>query len=128
MKSIWPISIRYEGKPQGKERPRFGKGKVYTPQGTREYEIGLGWIAKKAMMGRKPIEGAVSLSLNAYFKGDKPRGDAEYILKPDIDNILKAVADSLNGIVYLDDAQITSLSMRKVYGDQDAVDIIVGPF
>ena len=38
--------------------------------------------------------------------------------KPDADNILKAICDSLNGIAYRDDAQIVRVVMGKRYMDE----------
>ena len=35
--------------------------------------------------------------------------------KPDGDNVLKAIADALNEIVYIDDAQIVDATVRKFY-------------
>ena len=37
--------------------------------------------------------------------------------KPDVDNIAKAILDSLNGIAYRDDSQIVELNMKKLYAD-----------
>ena len=36
-----------------------------------------------------------------------------FTLKPDVDNILKAVMDGLNGTAYADDKQITFVAVRK---------------
>lgn len=35
--------------------------------------------------------------------------------KPDIDNVLKAVMDALNGAAYVDDKQVVSVTCRKYY-------------
>ena len=40
-----------------------------------------------------------------------------YVAKKDVENRAKFVLDSLNGIVYKDDAQIVHLSAFKVYAD-----------
>ena len=37
--------------------------------------------------------------------------------KPDCDNVLKIIADALNGIAYKDDSQIVVGIVRKVYAD-----------
>ena len=37
--------------------------------------------------------------------------------KPDIDNLLKLIMDSGNGVVWKDDCQIWEVQMRKIYGD-----------
>lgn len=38
-------------------------------------------------------------------------------IKPDTDNIAKSILDSLNGIAYLDDKQVTDLRIRKQYSE-----------
>jgi Holliday junction resolvase RusA-like endonuclease len=45
--------------------------------------------------------------------------------KPDIDNILKAYLDAMNGIVYEDDTQVVSLHSTKVYGTVGLVEVLV---
>jgi Holliday junction resolvase RusA-like endonuclease len=37
--------------------------------------------------------------------------------KPDIDNLIKMVLDCANKILYNDDAQITAIITKKIYGD-----------
>jgi len=45
--------------------------------------------------------------------------------KPDIDNLVKFVQDSLNGIFYKDDALICSLSANKIYSDRPRTEIVL---
>jgi Holliday junction resolvase RusA-like endonuclease len=47
--------------------------------------------------------------------------------KPDVDNVLKAVMDALNGVAYPDDARLTAVSATCRYSDDqtDWVDITV---
>jgi Holliday junction resolvase RusA-like endonuclease len=45
--------------------------------------------------------------------------------KPDIDNIIKAYLDGMNGIVYLDDTQVVRVSAKKVYSMVAGVDVCV---
>jgi Holliday junction resolvase RusA-like endonuclease len=45
--------------------------------------------------------------------------------RPDIDNSVKAVLDSMNGIVYKDDIQVVRLSAKKVYSLVPGIDICV---
>ena len=50
-----------------------------------------------------------------------------YPTKPDLDNVLKAAMDALNGVAYPDDARLTAVSATCRYSDDqtDWVDIIV---
>ena len=36
--------------------------------------------------------------------------------KTALDNFLKAAIDAINGVIVVDDAQITTISARKIYG------------
>jgi Holliday junction resolvase RusA-like endonuclease len=46
-------------------------------------------------------------------------GEVFPTVKPDADNVLKAILDACNGVVYLDDKQVVKLSMMKRYGERD---------
>jgi Holliday junction resolvase RusA-like endonuclease len=46
-------------------------------------------------------------------------------VKPDIDNIAKAIADGGNGVVWADDKQIVRLTTLKRYGETPCVRVRV---
>lgn len=129
------VVIELQGTPVAKGRPRFGRGRVWTPQKTRNFETDLKWQAKLAMHGRKPIEGPVKVDMLALFeipkswparkKTDALNGVVRPTGKPDIDNLLKTAADALNGIVWVDDAQIVIASISKRYSDKAMLRIMV---
>jgi Holliday junction resolvase RusA-like endonuclease len=41
--------------------------------------------------------------------------------KPDLDKLARAVLDALTGLVWVDDAQVVDLGLRKRYADDEAV-------
>ena len=41
--------------------------------------------------------------------------------KPDVDNIIKAVLDALNGVAYYDDSQVAQVFISKCYAEQPKV-------
>ena len=43
--------------------------------------------------------------------------------KPDCDNILKCIADSLNTIAYDDDKQIVHMDIEKYYGEEPRTEV-----
>jgi len=45
--------------------------------------------------------------------------------KPDADNIAKTVLDAMLGYAYKDDAQVSSLSARKVYSGKPRVEVSI---
>ena len=73
------------------------------------------------------------LELNLYFpipkstrKKDVPAmrtGEIRPTKRPDLDNILKAVSDALNGIAYKDDSQIVAAVIQKFYSDKPRAEV-----
>src|SRR5215471_1959229 len=129
------IRITLPGEPQGKERPRFGHGRIYTPAKTRAYETALALAAKVAMRHRAPLKGPLYVELNAVFAVPSSwpshrcevalAGEVKPIGKPDVDNILKMI-DGLAGIVFVNDAQIVQAFVQKRYGESPMLSIEVG--
>lgn len=88
-----------------KQRPRFGRGRAYTPSGTRSWEEQLAWHFIE-QHGRPRLDGAVRVEL--YFGGVQTNQD--------IDNLAKSCLDALNGIAFADDRQVVELVARKASG------------
>lgn len=134
------------GPPQGKGRPiagmKFiGGGRkapsLRTPQKTLAYEGLVAHCGAVAMAGQPLVEGAVELRLvidvqvpASWSKKKQAQALAGEILpgtKPDVDNVVKAIGDGLNGVVWKDDAQITDVIARKRYSEKPQVRVIVRP-
>ena len=123
----------------GKGRPRFARQgtfvKTYTDAKTLTYEKSIQTYAKQAMGSTSPLTGAVAAYLHigipippSYSKTRQIaciNGTERPTKKPDIDNIVKAVLDGMNGIVYLDDKQVVALHLTKVYSSKEGIDIMV---
>ena len=129
--------FKIEGQPQGKGRPRFTKtGHAFTPQATRDYEslIAEEYRAAKGEM----FDGYVRVNIKAYYKIPKAttkekrgmieRGLLKPAVKPDIDNVVKAILDGLNGIAYHDDNQVVYVDGEKFYADEPCVIVEVSPY
>ena len=120
------IKFTVYGKPQGKARPRFTRqGRAYTPKNTVDYEkqIKQAYIAAGGtlMSDTDPI----LICITACFKKAKTNKMPTPTLKPDTDNIAKAVCDALNGVAYKDDKQITCLTVDKVWADDGIEKVVV---
>jgi crossover junction endodeoxyribonuclease RusA len=89
------VKFTVPGIPVPKERPRFGRGRVYTPEKTVAYERKVRFYAAAARV--RPIDGDVALTLAIYLPDRRRR---------DMDNIEKAIKDALNGVAYEDDSQV----------------------
>jgi Holliday junction resolvase RusA-like endonuclease len=126
------VELTIPGPPMGKQRPRVCKFGTYTPKETVNYETLVRELYIVKNYGRQ-LEGALAIEINAYFeipksakKKDIPDMIEGYIRptkKPDIDNILKIIGDSLNGLAYHDDSQIVDVVAQKCYSDRPRVDI-----
>lgn len=106
----------------GKQRPRAtmrgGHARVYTPRKTRVFEE----LVRKAWCEQVGEEWAefdgsvtVTVSVARELAKSNPKRWAgrQDIWKPDVDNVLKAVLDALNGLAYSDDAHITREMAEK---------------
>lgn len=100
----------------GKQRPRAtargGHARVYTPRKTRVFEelIRRAWREQvgDAWSGHHgPVSVSVSVSRELARSSPKYWAGRQDTQKPDVDNVLKAVLDALNGLAYADDALIT---------------------
>ena len=112
--------------PISKGRPRFANGHAYTPAKTRAYEEAVQLIARRLI--KEPFTGPLKVEIQFYLpipkswsKAKKQAAMDKMIVpssKPDIDNLCKAIMDSLNGgIGYNDDKQIVELHTYKWYGE-----------
>ena len=122
------------GEPQGKGRPRSGKGgRMYTPSKTVAYEGLVAHAASCSMDGAAPLTGALRVSIVSVHSIPQSWSNKKRELhvgkactsKPDIDNIVKAIADGGNGVVWEDDKQIASVFAMKMYGATPGVRVRV---
>jgi Holliday junction resolvase RusA-like endonuclease len=135
-----PVSFVVPGKPVGKGRPRAGRSfaghvRLYTPEKTVSYESTVRLFGAQAMAGRSPIEGPVSLEMLIEYDvpaswSKKKRdaalaGDIRPTAKPDCDNVVKAIGDALNGVVWKDDVQVVELRAEKRYAAAPGVYVCV---
>ena len=122
------ISFCVHGEPKGKGRPRFTKsGHAYTPRDTAEYEEYVKAEYLKQCRGERfGDDDELVMFISAYYKipdrtskkklEQMVSGQIRPIKKPDTDNIIKIIADSLNGLAYKDDSRIVSVVCTKYYG------------
>lgn len=128
------------GQPQGKLRARHGKNywtgkpQTYTSEKTKAYEQLIA-IEYKRQRGEHYGDSYVRLGVLAYYgipkswtkkKQQQAReGALRPSVKPDVDNVLKAVLDALNGVAYKDDTQVVEEFARKYYSDSPRIEIYI---
>lgn len=67
----------------------------------------------------------VRLILDFYFEKEVSVKRLDKITKPDLDKLVRSLGDALTGIAYDDDAQVTELIARKMYGSPARVEVEV---
>lgn len=125
--SMKEVEFVVYGRPKGKGRPRFTMdGHAYTPQATKAYEKEIRQ-AFQAAGGTSFGSVPVAVEIVAYYpvpksarKADKEAMAAGLVVpmvKPDIDNVLKAVLDGVQGDggAFHDDVQVVSVKATKKY-------------
>ena len=130
-----PIYVIIPGKPIAKGRPRMGhNGRVYTPERTSGAQERLAWALREACP--VPLEGPLCLDVTFCFKMPKSfsktrrqmiedGGGPWYTGRPDLDNLVKLLCDSANGVIYKDDAQVVWIEATKQYDTEDKTIVTV---
>lgn len=129
------VNFTIDGEPVGKARPRMNTriGKAYTPDKTRIYEDYTKLLYKSQV--KHYFEGYVKLTVKAFYgiaksdskkiKEQKSNNILRPSKKPDIDNVMKLIADSLNEIAYKDDTQIVEMQGMKFYSNKPRVEVTI---
>lgn len=126
------IRIEIPGRPKGKQRPKMNTfiRVTYTPQQTVEYERLVKKIFTMNYRNHTPYTGNLHARIYAFYKipkGTSKKKAVELLgkkwcaKKPDSDNIAKMLLDSLNGLAYIDDNQVTYLEVFKQYSEEEKV-------
>ncbi len=131
------IKFTVWGEPKGKGRPRFTRnGHTYTPADTASYE-NLVKLEYKQQCGDDRFDGDAMLDMHIYTYFTIPKsvskkkrqqmidGKIRPTKKPDMDNIIKIIADSLNKIAYHDDSQIVDCDVHKFYSEEPKVIVVI---
>ena len=123
-------SIRVDTVPVAKARPRVtmrgGKARAYTPKKSADYErlIASHWHhapTHKPVALRIEFGMPIPASWPKYRRTEALQGSLLPAKKPDIDNLVKAALDALNGAAYEDDGQVVTVTATKRYSLQPYV-------
>ena len=118
-------------KPQGSMR-HIGGGRMIHKPDMLDWRFQVTNAANKAMDGRLPLEGAVTVDLHFTVPRPKslPKKITLPIRRPDIDKLARAVLDALvYGGCLGDDSQVVTLVAHKHYATPESlpgVTVIVG--
>jgi Holliday junction resolvase RusA-like endonuclease len=121
-----------DGAPVAKGRPRFGNGRTYTPQKTRDAEEHIAESARYSLdCPKKPLICPLEAVITFYMpippswseKKRRAHLGEPHTQRPDASNLVKTVEDALNGIIYEDDAQVWHITAKKVWSNTGKTEV-----
>jgi len=131
---IVEILIHGAAAPQGSKTPW---GSEANPR-TRPWRGSVAAAGAEAMGGTGLLASAVSLEISFVFPRPKAHyrtGKRAHELKPnaptymtsppDVDKLVRAIADALQGVVYRNDSQVAQIVARKLYGPSAYCQILI---
>ena len=125
------IAFTIPGKPVAFARAGTNGKRRFTPSRQAAYMAEVTIRASQVMGADQPFDGAVHLAVRVESTHPIKWGAAKKarikwrISVPDADNILKLIADAMQGVVYLNDSQIAHAEVQKMYGVKDCVTVSV---
>ncbi|MCM3452767.1 RusA family crossover junction endodeoxyribonuclease [Heyndrickxia oleronia] len=95
------------------------------------YKERIQWLARKQLKNKTPFAGPVEVRIwfnmpipKSWSKKKQNEAYGEYhTKKPDTDNLLKGVFDSLNKIAWQDDNQVAKVIATKIYAEKSGIEI-----
>lgn len=121
------LTLTIIGEPEAKGRPRWGRGRTYTPGRTRRAEAGIAWEASLSL--KRPLDDDQNyFYLKCEFHCARNPG-------PDVDNMAKLVMDALSprkvrrrvtgpGLIWRNDRQVSILDARRYDGSRKPMTFI----
>jgi crossover junction endodeoxyribonuclease RusA len=113
-------------RPQGSKRHVGGGIMLESSKHVANWRAFARLCAVQAMQGREIAAKGTPVRLVVRFRFDRPqkhynskglKSDAAmfHVSKPDSDKLLRALLDSMSGVVFYDDSQVCELSIDKCY-------------
>lgn len=123
---------RVDGNPVAQGRPRLTtRGRflhAYDPEKSRDWKRTVHYAVCQQMSEKRmlaPIDGPLALAIRFDLMRPKSVRSSYPAKRPDIDNLVKACTDALNGVLWRDDSQIVELAAEKRYAERPGVEIHV---
>jgi len=131
-----PSTIVVPGKPVGKQRARVVSNRrgthSFTPMMTVQWEGLIKILASQAGIQPTDMPTSVGIEIERTVPRSWSRKKKAQALsygwatgKPDIDNVIKAVLDALNGIAWRDDSQVVTITASRTFTERDQTTITI---
>ena len=118
------MRITFDIDPIPASRPRVSRWSTYYPKKYTQFKEDMKALTSE--MDTTPSEKLISVDIEfnvkipkSWTKKKKQEKNRKYCDNGcDIDNYLKAILDSLNGVLFVDDRQVVEVYARKRYSDK----------
>lgn len=110
---------RFDINPVPASRPRVSKWGAYYAGAYKEFrEKAAEKVWEVIGTEGELLSGPLAVSLELYIK--RPKSTEKDFPKPDVDNYAKAIFDTLNGKLWVDDSQIISMYVTKQWAAKNS--------
>lgn len=119
----------WKGRPRTRVLPGTNRAIIFTPKEDKLYEDKVRNSYLYTYHGIPPLEKPVTVEIKAYYPIAKSvtrknrvlmeEGKVLPVVKPDIDNVVKSVLDSLNGVAFVDDNHVVGVMAYKYYENNE---------
>lgn len=126
------ICLSIPGAPLPGSRPRVTSRGTYDPQ--KKEKTATKWLLR-SQYSDSPSSSPLILDIQFHLPIPKSyskkkqaaaaSGELHHTSKPDIDNLLKYILDSMNGIIFTDDSHIFMLQSKKLYAEKPKTIILI---
>jgi Holliday junction resolvase RusA-like endonuclease len=82
-------------------------------------------IARNVMYGSRKLVGPLEMCIDFYLKRGKTVSRLRPSCKPDLDKLVRAIGDALEGVVYTNDSQVVRIIAQKHYGSDPRAEVII---
>lgn len=101
------------------------KATAYTPEETKKFEESIKLVAK-SQIKREPFSVPVFVEILIKFQGKENEWPTD-TKDGDVDNIVKAICDSLNNVAYIDDRIVVKKEALKICAEEPGIEIKIYP-
>ena len=103
------VEFFVSGSPVPKQSYRHSRKGGYLPKRVKDWQELVGWTARSRHRG-EPYRGKVQIDLQFYLHDKRKR---------DLDNLSKAILDSIEGIIIEDDVQVDKLYIERYFNSDN---------
>lgn len=100
-------------------------GKRFDPAKSRQFKKDFATLVQLFTRGKILFTGAVKVDIKIFRQGTEFKSGVTSRQFGDVDNLAKGILDACNGLLWIDDAQVTDLHISKNLADYPYVELSV---